>query len=247
VRRPRVWLPEAESGALFELPQAEAHHLARVLRRDAGDDVEVLAAAGRRFRARIESIAEGPGTPRVILRVGEAEEAAPGLIPWTVAVAPVKGSGLDLAVRLASELGLEAIAPLDCERGQVRAAASRRPERWERIAREAAKQCGRGEPLRIERAVGLEEAFDLAPAGAGLWLAQSGAPFPEPAAFSAAGSILPALFLVGPEGGFSPREIEQARAGGARPLGFPLPVLRTSTAVMLIGALGALVRSAAGK
>ena len=56
-----------------------------------------------------------------------------------------------------------------------------------------------------------------------------------------AGRVPRATFLVGPEGGFTPEEVTWAVTGGFRRLRLPLPVLRTPTALALLGALGALL------
>jgi 16S rRNA (uracil1498-N3)-methyltransferase len=76
------------------------------------------------------------------------------------------------------------------------------------------------------------------PAGGRCWLAQPGAELPPLSDLAGEGALGPALFLVGPEGGFSPAEVERALGAGACSIGFPTPVLRTPTAVVLIAALG---------
>lgn len=247
MRVPRVHVPGARSGRTVSLPEDEAHHLRVVLRRAAGDPVEVVGAGGEVLHATIDEIRTVDGAPaEVRLRVGDpVASAIVGLIPWTVAVAPVKEKGFDIAVRLASELGLERLIPLRTERGQVRLdPSSKRAERWSRIAAEAAKQCGRARPIGIDEAADLEALVMRArEAGETVWIAAPGGPDPTPGDFLGAdGAPAPSLFLVGPEGGFSPAELELAVAAGARQLGFPTPILRTPTAIALIAALGALSR-----
>ncbi|MBN1441808.1 MAG: 16S rRNA (uracil(1498)-N(3))-methyltransferase, partial [Planctomycetes bacterium] len=124
----------AAPGRRIELPPEESHHLARVLRRRPGDEIEVLAESGEAFHAVIEEVIEGApreGGLRVVIRVADAVAVEPPpLLPWAVAVGLAKGSGTDTAVRLASELGLEAWIPLLCERSVVREAPEGRRERW---------------------------------------------------------------------------------------------------------------------
>ena len=211
----------------------------KVLRRQPGDEVLVTVPGEGVFRALVEEVAEGGD--RVVLRVGERlQEFQPTVVPWTVAVALVKGSGMDAAVRLASELGLESLVPLLSDRSQIRGAESGRPERWSRIALEAAKQCGRHEPLRVEAPWRLGDLLE-ASRGEAQWIARPGFALPPAAALVKGGAVRPALFLVGPEGGFSDDELRAAESAGARPIGFPTPVLRTTTAVVLIAALGVLL------
>lgn len=221
-----------------ELAPGEARHVATVLRRRVGDAVVVLGTGGRTFSGSIESVGGGPDGPRVVVNVGAELESAPLRgFPWTVAAGLVKGSDFDLAVRLASELGLEGLVPVITERSQVHAARSGRPERWLRIALEAAKQCRRSEVLCVESPLILDACLTQWGGRGPAWLLRPGAdlaPREELAARS------PALFLVGPEGGFSAVEEAVAIGRGARPLGLPTPVLRTSTAVLLVAALGVL-------
>lgn len=242
MRRPRIVLPAAAPGRLVDLPPEEARHLGRVLRRGPGDEVVVLAAEGRAWRAVLEESDGG----RLRARVLEVAEAAVEVFPWRVAVGLVKGTGLDPAVRLASELGLEALVPLVCARSQVRAEGSGRPERWARIAREAAKQCGRARPLEVAVPRALPEALAGEEAGT-VWLVEPGGPRPDPERLAGPEGPRPALFLVGPEGGFSDEERTLARERGARPLGLPVPVLRTPNAVCLLAALGVWAASLPGR
>ncbi len=237
MRIPRVVVPAAASGRLLELTPDEAHHLVRVLRRRRGDEVVAVGEAGEAFGACVEKVDEAGDGVRVFLQIGEPLEDAPPILPWTAAVALVKGADMDAAVRLASELGLERLVPLRCERSEIRGA-SGKPARWARIASQAAKQCRRAQPLQVGATAGIREVLEGADVDR-RWIAQPGA---APAAmedFRGPSDILPALFLVGPEGGFSADEVREALDAGARPLGFRTPVLRTATAVLLIAAMGA--------
>ncbi|MEM7233543.1 MAG: RsmE family RNA methyltransferase [Planctomycetota bacterium] len=233
-RTPRVQAPGAQTGQLVTLSPRESRHLLRVLRRRVGDAVVVLAG-GHGFHGAIES---ADGDSSVSVRVGEADGSLRSSLPWRVAVAPVKGSEMDGAIRTASELGVEGIVPLITERGQIPAAASGRTERWRRIATESAKQCGRATPLEVLEAQTIEAVLAGAE-GQSRWIAHPGIEGREGGGLSSLRPD-PALFLVGPEGGFSTSEVEQAIDLGAQPLAFPTPVLRTPTAVLLVAALGAI-------
>lgn len=238
MRRPRLWLPGAATGEVLELPADEAHHLVRVLRRKRGDEVLAVGGAGPVYRASIERI-ERDG--RVWLRVGRPEASAPPpAVPWTVAVTPVKSRDMDLAVRLASEVGLERILPLESERSQVKAERSGKLERWRRVALESAKQCGRARPLEVAPAEKLADVLET-PAGGTLWLVVPGGPLPRPQSFCGPQHVGPATFLIGPEGGFTEGEVRRSFEAGARALGFPTPTLRTPTAVLFVAVLGVLL------
>ena len=243
MRIPRVRIPGAREGAEASLEPRDAQHVARVLRRGVGDTVEVQSGASS-YSARIVSI-EGEDV-RVLVGspLAPGDASGPRELPWLVGVALVKGSGMDVAVRMASELGLEGLVPIAAERSEVRAS-SGRPDRWERIAREAAKQCGRPEPLTVGAAQPLPEVIQSAGDGRSVFIAS-----PVPSSEARGSPRLradldpsrPALVLVGPEGGWSPSELEAAERLGASPLALPTPVLRTPTAVVLVAALGVAAR-----
>jgi 16S rRNA (uracil1498-N3)-methyltransferase len=227
------------SGDRLDLPLAESRHLARVLRRGPGDPVIVLAASGA-FAAEIVEVREEGSESRVAVVVREPAAAGPPTLPWAAAVGLVKGEAFDLAVRMAAEVGLETLVPLVTRRSVARGAGPARAERWERIAREAAKQCGRVEPLRVAPIASLEAVLAEWRAGGARrgFIAVPGARLPLEALRGPDGEPAPALFLIGPEGGFAPEEVAAAEAAGLARLGFPTPVLRTPTAVALVGALG---------
>jgi 16S rRNA (uracil1498-N3)-methyltransferase len=265
VRTPRVSVPGGvRAGDRLVLPADEGRHLAVVLRRAPGDPVIILAASGGAHRGVIEAV-DGPGeAARVTVAVGEeAAGEGPPVLPWVAAVALLRGDAFDLAVRMAAELGLEAVLPVITERtvvrgpgrGRVRGAAGKE-ERWRRTAREAAKQCGREAPLGVLRTRSLADAveawsrdrslpddFPRGPARRGRVLVPGGPFRPEDFLGPGGEEPAPAVFLIGPEGGFTPGEVARAAAAGFEPVGFPVPVLRTPTAVALLGALGAVARA----
>jgi 16S rRNA (uracil1498-N3)-methyltransferase len=255
MRTPRVSVAgPVRPGELVDVSAEEGFHLASVLRRAPGDPVILVPESGGAFEGVIARIDGAGKAARVTVRALEAEAArAPPVVPWAAAVALARGDAFDLAVRMAAELGLEAVIPLFTERTVVRAGSAAREERWRRIAREAAKQCGREAPMAVLRARSLEELLHAWRAGRSLagdfpggpprrgWVAVPGAPLRREDLLGAAGSRPPpAVFLIGPEGGLSPGEVARATAAGFETMGFPTPVLRTPTAVALLGALGTL-------
>jgi 16S rRNA (uracil1498-N3)-methyltransferase len=248
MRVPRVRLPDRPEGPELDLPPAEARHLVRVLRRGPGDRVELLLGSGGAIEAEIVALGDKGGEPwvRVRIAVGATPRAPATFVPWTVGLALVKGEAFDLAVRMAAELGLARIVPLVTERGlpPPRGGGSKE-ERWQRIAREAAKQCGRTEPLLVDRCQGLGALLEEPAPASGepprRWIAVPGGPPASAELLGPAAGRSPALFLVGPEGGFTPGEVALAGAHGCAPLGLPTPVLRAPTAVALLAALGVLL------
>ncbi|MGE0706835.1 MAG: 16S rRNA (uracil(1498)-N(3))-methyltransferase [Planctomycetota bacterium] len=203
------------------LLEGEEHtHLSRVLRLRAGAAVEVFDGAGG--AARGELLEVGRRESRVRL---DARRVAPAP-EWRVGVAvawpkPKRGQRL---VEVLTELGVDALAPLECERG-VNAAPS--PDKLERWALEACKQCRRDRLPRFAPpwALGaLGERLGGAPA---LFCDTAAAPPPREALPPAP---VPELWLVvGPEGGFTPREREALKAV-ASPVSLGPLILRIETA-----------------
>jgi 16S rRNA (uracil1498-N3)-methyltransferase len=235
MRIPRIHVPGALSGERVELSREEALHLVRVLRRRAGDRVELVAGHSI-FAGVIETIESG-GSPRVVVAVGDAR-AAPSTLPWTVGVGLVKSADMEIVVRQASELGLGALVPIETERSQIDAGRSGRPDRWRRIAAEAAKQCGRANPLEIGAVASIETLLAGHVERGPCYIARPGGETASLRRLLGGGRDQPTLILVGPEGGFTENELARAASSGAASLDLGGTVLRTSTAVVLIAALG---------
>ncbi len=242
MRLHRIWLPGARKGRSYSLDAKESHHLITVMRRTEGDEVIVIAGGDRVCHGVIESVRREGEVPLVKVAVGDDYSAEPPTLkPWVVGVSVVKERNLELSIRMLSELGLEGIVPLVSERGQISlAAGSGKIDRWRRIALESAKHCGRSSLLDIREPSSIGALLETE-TGRDVWIAHPGGLQPSWSDFLGPDGVTPALFLVGPEGGFSTAEIDLCCEQGARLAGFPVPVMRTPVAVMLIGALGALV------
>ena len=241
IPRARVEVP-LRPGERVELPPEEARHLEVVLRRRKGDPVVLLSPSGA-WRGSIAESERSGGVSRVFVEIVEgAPGEEPGGVPWTVACGIARGESFELAIRMASELGLDALLPVLTRRTVARTAGPEKRRRWERIAAEASKQCGRARPLEVAEPVTLARLLEGLAGGGGQagWVAVPGAGLPPREDLEASAGRR-TLFLVGPEGGLDPDEIGLARAAGLREIGFPCPVLRTPTAVALLGALGMLL------
>ncbi len=201
----RFHAPDAQApGDVVSLPAEEAEHLTRVLRLKAGDPLRVFNGRGGEF----DAVVEDAGKTGVRVRLGAAQPAAPEpRVAITLAQAALKGEKMDDVVRDAVMLGVAAIQPLVCERAETtRASLARghRRDRWERIAISSAKQCGRATVPRILEPV---DFGDLVEALATMTL-------PQPASTKLSELDLSpqrgATVIIGPEGGWTSGEIEQA-------------------------------------
>lgn len=142
---PRFFVPvDNISGELIEITGDDANHISRSLRMAAGEEITVCDMRGGEYRCVLESFEGG----RVIARITDSRKVS-AEPPCKIRLyqAYPKGDKLDVIVQKAVELGVYSITPFESERCVSRPdmkSAARKTERWQRIALEAAKQCGRG-------------------------------------------------------------------------------------------------------
>lgn len=211
-------------GAELVLPPDDSHHLARVVRRRPGDEVELTDGAGRLWPAVV--VAAGD---RVTVRAG-APRAAPEPAAVALYLGLTDAHRSDLVVEKAAELGVREVALMTSERaGRVPGAEAwaRRHERLERVARAAARQSGQAWLPRLRGLVPFGDAVAEIPPGEGCLIDPRG-----DAAVSAAAGSGRASLLVGPPAGFSEAEVDAARAAGLAVCGLGPAVLRTETAAI---------------
>ena len=143
----RFYIEAPTKGVAALLPE-EARHAQKVLRLRAGDEVCAMDGAGRRWRGEIGGIDGNRMTVKLLEPLPDNE--APVRI--TVYEGLPKADKLDFIAQKLTELGAAALTPVRMERCVVKLDAKdgeKRRERLDRIAREAAKQCGRGRPLGV--------------------------------------------------------------------------------------------------
>ena len=214
----RFYAPDADDDHLLvALPREEAHHLTRVLRLAPGDPVRVFNGRGGEFEGVVDRADRDGASVRVGARRSAAAEAR---VAVTLAQAVLKGDKMDDVVRDAVMLGAAAIQPIVTGRTEIALAAlarGARRERWQRIAVSSAKQCGRAVVPRVLEPVAYQQMLE---AISGMSLPSPAVMFVEP---GAAPGALPATevdthppkeatVVIGPEGGWTAREIEDAAA-----------------------------------
>ena len=208
--QPRLYVdPDAatlQAGVTLPMHEAQAHYLGTVLRRGAGDGVRLFNPRDGEWQADIESLhrrGRGGFTIRTRLRP-PAPEAGPLLL-----FAPVKRDATDLVVRMATELGVSGLRPVMTARTN---AARVNLDRLQAIATEAAEQCERLSVPVINAACGLDALLSEWPQATGLAAAVERMPAERlPAEMGAPERPLPAALLIGPEGGFTPLELDALR------------------------------------
>ena len=243
MRLTRAWVDlPLSAGARFELPEAAATHLVRVLRLREGDGCVLFNGDGRDHRARIVEA----GKRRTVVEVLDAETVdneSPLRITLLQGIA--RGEKMDLILQKATELGVARIVPLRSERSEVRLEGerlARRLEHWRAVVVAACEQSGRARlpellaPVPVSAIAGAtaqdQLRLTLDPRG--------GHVLPSLATRLADGKVEVAV-AIGPEGGWAPRDREALDAAGFDGLRLGPRVLRTETAgLAAIAALQAL-------
>jgi 16S rRNA (uracil1498-N3)-methyltransferase len=219
--------PSAIRDEQVEFEAGQAHQMARVLRLDPGAAVWVCDGAGREWEARLGQVTPRRASARL---VGPPRLAPPPRLSATLALVVPRGGAMDTIVAKATELGVHALVPLEGARSVRRATGS--PARWERIAREAAEQCGRSEIPRLEPPRTLEEFLAAPPAGPLVACEGGAGARPIWSVAAELGGSKGVVLLVGAEGGFAPNELARMRAAGGRLASLGPRRLRADTAAL---------------
>lgn len=219
--------PDAVDAGRVVLPEGESRHAVKVLRMREGDDVVVVDGAGGWYRGRLAEA----HPERAVVAVDETRQGV-GEPARTVVLA----LGLlhhrdrfETAVEKAVELGASGVIPLRTSRaapGSVRAA------RLETILLAGMKQSMRSVLPRLYDEHTLAEALSRFEGAQVLMAHEAAEEAPMPSAALGPGDG-PVVVLVGPEGGFSPQEVEVAQAAGARLVSLGPRRLRAETAAMV--------------
>ena len=225
---PRFYCPiPLAPGASLDLPAEAAHHAARVLRLDAGDQVRLFNGRGGEWLARIERLKP---TVHVNLEVFDATDREPPL-QVTLVQGLAAGDKMDWIVQKTVELGVAAIQPVAARRSVVRLSGDRgdrRVRHWGNIAIAACEQSGRNCVPSVAPVIDLAEY--LAQPGRDNELRLVLSPRAPRRARDLAVPTGPVTIMIGPEGGFDDDEFLAAESVGFVAVSLGPRVLRTETA-----------------
>ncbi|MEZ5459133.1 MAG: 16S rRNA (uracil(1498)-N(3))-methyltransferase [Steroidobacteraceae bacterium] len=222
----------------IELPRAAAEHVVRVLRMGPGQTITLFDGRGGEHRATLTRAARG-GVRAQLGAHDPVERESPLAVTLLQAVS--RAEKMDWVLQKATELGVAAIRPVLAERSVMRLdadRAGRRQAHWLGVLRSACEQCGRNRVPALLPPAPLAascEQFRATDAAAPALLLD---PRAQASLARAVGGARSAALLVGPEGGWSERELAIAQAHGFTTARFGPRVLRTETAA--IAALAAL-------
>ncbi len=237
----RIFLTDI-SGTEVTISGGDAHHLAYSLRAKRGDKIKAVDAAGKCAVIELVDFDKNTITARRVgnlqLVVTERRIVLADCLP--------KQNRFESIIEKATELGVDKIEPLISERTVVRidnAHAAAKLKRWQRIAKESAEQCARDTIPEIGNLRGLDD-----------WLKEI-SPLAKDTLLlfcletehvttvrevlndyiSAGGKKI--IVLIGPEGGFSEREVTMIKSAGGRSVTLGERVLKTDTAAISVLAM----------
>ncbi len=228
MRLTRVYLDTAlVPGTAVELPADTASHLAKVLRARSGDDLVLFNGDGREFRGSIEAVRGS----RVTALIGDGRQVdRESPIAITLVQCVPRGDRMDFIVQKATELGVARIVPVLSQRSVVRLSdrqSESKAAHWRAVAVSACEQCGRN---RLPDIAAPRQLIDhLGESATGLKLVLQPDPQRQAAALNLGASV---QIAVGPEGGFSPEELEAFRISGFSHIALGPRVLRAETAAI---------------
>ncbi len=218
-------------GAELSLSGDPARYLGRVLRLKTGNMVSVFNGDNGEWLAEIVKLTKD----RVELRVSEPREVATeSPLKLHLVQGISRGERMDFVVQKATELGVKRITPVLTDYGVVRLdekRATKRQQHWQRVAQSACEQSGRVRPPLVDAPIAINTWF-----GAAAGVSDSTDLVLDPRATNALDALdAPKeilCLLIGPEGGFSERELDDAKAAGFKPVALGPRILRTETAAI---------------
>lgn len=226
MRIPRFYEPQPLSADVsISLGDSTTQHISRALRMRAGEQIVLFNGDGQEYLAELTDVAKRSVTARVLSATRPARVS-----PLNISIGQSisRGERMDYAVQKATELGMTAMTPLFSERCEVRLNSERQDKRrqhWQQVAISACEQSLRCDVPEIAPPQPLQDWINTVEADLKLVLhhhtEQPLGDFETPQSVA---------LLVGPEGGLSEAEVDQALAAGFKPVAFGPRVFRTETA-----------------
>jgi 16S rRNA (uracil1498-N3)-methyltransferase len=221
----------ADPGATLTLSGDEAHHAFAARRLHNGETLWLFD--GRGGLARTTLLHSKTRGRSLELRIEERRTEPAPHPALHLACALPKGDRQSVLLDMATQLGMTRFTPLTCERSVVKPGANSM-ERWRKICLEACKQSRRFYlPILETESTATDIVIRSAAEGNSVWLAH-----PPAQAMSVSAAVNQntkgVTILIGPEGGFTEAEIDQAVAAGARPLSLGTSILRIETAAVAL-------------
>lgn len=228
VSKTRLFVSEAlQADAVVGVTPSQAHYLRSVLRLQPGDPVTLFNGKDGEWLGHIDGLGKGWASISLTEKLRNQADS-PDL--WLL-FSPLKRSATDLVFQKATELGASHILPVTSERTNTERL---KQERAVATVVEAAEQCERLDIPDIAKPAKLTEVIDAWDPTRHLYIcAEAGIADPAAEVFSKHEKTQPAAILIGPEGGFSQRELEFLNDHSfITPISLGPRVLRAETAAL---------------
>lgn len=211
----------------------DAAHITRVLRMNAGDEILIFDGTGYEYTARLISVDKDRCEAEILASKFSANEPS---VKVTIYQGIPKSGKMEGIIQKSVELGVYSIVPVSMDRCVSKLDGGKKEaekiKRWNKVAVEAAKQCGRGILPKVENAVSFDEAIKrMTDAGLSIMpyemlghIGQSNLK-----TVLTENKAIDIAVIIGPEGGFSDSEAEEAKQAGLNFVGLGPRILRTET------------------
>ncbi|GAB4534403.1 MAG: 16S rRNA (uracil(1498)-N(3))-methyltransferase [Thermodesulfovibrionia bacterium] len=224
----RLFLPpEFLSSREITITDDNARYLITVLRIRPGELLMVLDGLGNRYLCRVLGVHKKGVVVEKIERQGYSTESPLNII---LAQGIAKGEKMNLIIQKATELGVTRVIPLITERSQVRH--TEKVERWRRIATSASQQSGREIVPEIEGPLDFNEFIRQMETGGGIIFFEEERVRNLKQTLNQIRDKREVILLIGPEGGFTDEEVNQAFERGFMSVSLGPRILRTETATI---------------
>lgn len=240
----RIFLPQKlNADATIEITKEEHHYISRVLRMKKGDPLYLFNGGDEEFDAKILDVQKN----KTIVSIGNKRKInKESPIEIAIAQGIPKGQKIDEMIPRITELGATALTPLITERSDLKKISPLKILRWQKIARSSTEQTGRTKILRICPPSTLSELLQRHPEHEKILFYELEESLTLEEALRNSSSQKFCL-IIGPEGGFSKREIEEARKQGCKIVTLGKRILRTETVAPAVTAIFQYVKGDLGR
>ena len=226
-RRHFIINPENLTGDRFILNGHEGHHAARVTRMNSDDDITLLDGSGAAYGAVVDTVNGDRIEGRIIDKIDRYHEPTVNI---HLGVGILKGVKMDTVIEKCTELGVRSVTPLVLDNSVKQ---NINLQRLKKISLSAIKQCGRGLLPDVNDAQTLHEWSENSSGELKFMLHDSPESAPLMAQLMASTPHSEVRLVVGPEGGFSPAEVEALSAAGFIQASLGRRRLRAETAAIM--------------
>lgn len=215
----------------FILYETDIHHIKKVMRCKIGDKIEIVYDSTV-YTCQITNL-----EPLDLEIISSQKEDRELPLDTTIAISLVNEQKFDLILQKLTELGVSTIIPLKTERSIIKIdnqKASKKIERWQMICKEASEQSHRTKVPKVENIINLT---DLIKVDKQLKLICSLRDNTKKLGEYFTNDIKELLFVIGPEGGFSPKEEELLLNNNYKPVSLGKRVMRVETAAIYVASI----------